>query len=84
MSKSKSTPLPKDFKLETALAELETLAAKLEDGELPLETALTEFERGIALTRQCQQALEAAEQQVKILLQRDGESELADFDAPDE
>ncbi|HBT32888.1 MAG TPA: exodeoxyribonuclease VII small subunit [Pusillimonas sp.] len=64
--KSKDTaPLPEDF--ETALAQLETLVAKMEDGEMPLEQSLAAYERGVALSKRCQSLLDAAEQQVKVL-----------------
>lgn len=75
MTKSKK---PLDF--EAALAELEKLVDKMEAGEAPLEDSLRDFERGIELTRTCQQALEAAEQKVQILLQQDSEAEPQDFD----
>lgn len=58
-------PLPQDF--ETALAELESLVAAMEDGSLPLEQSLTAYRRGVALTRVCQERLAQAEQQVKVL-----------------
>ena len=63
MSKKKNeTP---DF--EAALAELEGLVQRMEGGELSLEDSLQEFERGVQLTRICQDALKAAEQRVKTL-----------------
>ncbi len=40
---------------------------RLESGELPLEDALNEFERGVQLARQGQQKLQQAEQRVQIL-----------------
>jgi exodeoxyribonuclease VII small subunit len=52
---------------EDSLAELEALVERMESGDLSLEESLTAFERGIALTRSCQQALQAAEQKVEIL-----------------
>jgi exodeoxyribonuclease VII small subunit len=55
-------------KLEDTLVELEQLVARLEEGELPLDKALKEFERGIKLTRQCQSVLKDAEQKISILL----------------
>ena len=67
--KSKSK-LP-DF--EQSLTELEALVAKLEQGDVPLEEALKTFERGVALTRQCQTALRTAQQKVEVLLTRNGE-----------
>ena len=66
---------PLDF--ETALAELETLVEQLESGELPLEESLKAFEKGIALTRQCQESLKAAELKVKELTESD---ELVDLE----
>ena len=54
--------------LERSLADLEALVERLESGDLSLEQALAEFERGVALTRLCQNALKDAEQKVEILL----------------
>ena len=55
-------------KLEQTLEDLEQLVEKLEEGEMPLNQALKEFERGIKLTRQCQSALKDAEQKIEILM----------------
>ena len=57
---------------ERSLAELEALVEHLEQGDLPLDDALKSFERGVALTRQCQGALKAAQQKVEILLNNAG------------
>jgi exodeoxyribonuclease VII small subunit len=51
-------------KLEKSLEELEALVVRLEGGDLSLEDALKEFERGVKLTRECQAALKDAEQKV--------------------
>jgi exodeoxyribonuclease VII small subunit len=72
----KKEKLP-DF--EHSLSELETLVAKLEHGDVPLEDALKTFERGVALTRQCQAALRTAQQKVEVLLSRNGTEEVAAF-----
>ena len=53
---------------ESALNELEDVVTRLEKGELTLEQSLQYFERGVALTRHCQNALQAAEQKVETLL----------------
>jgi len=60
-------------KLEQTLEELEQLVERLEDGEMPLDQALREFERGIKLTRQCQSVLKDAETRIEILLAESGE-----------
>jgi len=53
---------------ERALGELEGLVARMEEGELSLDDSLSAFERGIALYRQCQTALDRAELKVRQLL----------------
>ena len=59
--------IPSELSFEQALAELEKIVKKMESGELPLEQALTTHKRGLELARFCQQRLEAAQQQVKVL-----------------
>lgn len=62
------------------MQELETLVESLERGEQPLEASLQSFERGVALTRICQQALDEAEQKVRILSGQQPESSLEPFE----
>ena len=66
-------PAPPAF--EEALTELESIVDALERGDLTLEQSLDAFERGVGLTRTCQQALEAAEQRVRILTDARAEPE---------
>ena len=69
---------------EAALAELESIVARLEQGELPLEESLRQFERGVVLTRLCQKALSQAEQKIRVLAKGpDGELREQDFEAPE-
>ncbi len=56
-----------DLPFEAALAALEDIVAQMEGGDLSLDESLAAFERGVALTRQCQQALQAAELKVQAL-----------------
>lgn len=58
----------KDF--EAAIAELETIVKKLEEGDLPLETSLQLYERGVQLSRFCHARLEEAERRIEILNER--------------
>ncbi|MBC3764545.1 exodeoxyribonuclease VII small subunit [Neptunicella marina] len=67
---------------EQSLQELESIVNQMEQGDLELDQALKQFERGIHLARQSQQKLTAAEQKVKILLEQQGQEDLFDFDAP--
>jgi len=64
---------------EKSLKELEALVAKMEQGNLSLEESLQHFERGIQLTRACQQALKEAEQKVEILLKKSGQDDIVPF-----
>jgi exodeoxyribonuclease VII small subunit len=52
---------------ESALAELETIVARMEDGQLTLEQSLAAYKRGAELLKLCQVQLADAQQQVKIL-----------------
>ena len=70
---------PQSPQFEQALAELEYLVERLERGDLPLEEALSTFERGVELTRHCQNSLKAAQQRVEILLKRNGRQEAEPF-----
>jgi len=67
---------------ETSLQQLEQIVTRLESGDLPLEEALNEFERGVQLARTGQQKLQQAEQRVQILLSDDKDAELSPF-SPD-
>jgi exodeoxyribonuclease VII small subunit len=69
---------------EAALAELEALVARLEGGDLPLDEALKTFERGVELTRLCQQSLKSAQQKVEILLKRGSGADIEPFSVADE
>ncbi len=65
---------------EAALDELEKLVARMEEGDLPLEETLKQFERGMELTRQCQKALADAEQKVDILVEKSGQTVVEPFE----
>jgi exodeoxyribonuclease VII small subunit len=58
---------------ESSLAALEKIVRELERGELPLEKSLELFERGVKLSRECQERLQEAERRIEVLLQRDGD-----------
>lgn len=80
---SKETAVSTESKIknfEKNLSTLEKLVEALESGDLSLEQSLNQFEKGVKMTRECQAALEAAEQKVEMLVARNGEIELVDFD----
>ena len=70
----------KKLDYEAAVTELESLVKRLEQGEVSLEESLKIYEDGVLLTRDCQEALQAAEQKVQMLLQQSGQTTLVDFD----
>ncbi len=62
------------------MAELESLVETMEQGDLSLEESLKSFERGVLLTRTCQQALKEAEQKIQILSNNTPDAELESFE----
>jgi exodeoxyribonuclease VII small subunit len=62
---SPAEPLPASY--EAALQELESLVARLESGQLPLDELLGQYRRGAALLAFCRGRLDAVAQQVKVL-----------------
>lgn len=68
MAKStKSSTADQHPSFEEALAELETIVARMESGKLTLEQSLEAHRRGIELAQHCQSVLTRAQQQVKVL-----------------
>ena len=72
-----STDADETINFETSLRKLEALVGKMESGELSLEESLSAFEHGVALSRRCQAALQAAELRVKALTQEGEEVDLS-------
>ena len=61
-------PTIKDF--ESAIAELDTIVKRMEEGDLTLEKSMELYERGLQLSRFCHTTLEAAERRIEILNER--------------
>lgn len=74
---AKSQPKPPSF--EQTLKELENIVSNLEMGNLPLDEALNEFEKGVKLAKNGQIQLQKAEQRIQILLTESNDAELTDF-----
>jgi len=70
---------PENMLYEEATSELENIVNHLEGGDLPLEEALKQFERGISLARSNNQKLQNAQQQVNILIHQDEHAPLQEF-----
>ena len=73
-------PAKKSINFEQSMAELEKLVEEMEAGELSMEDMLKRFEKGIALTTDCQKALQQAELKVKELVEKNGKILEKDFE----
>jgi exodeoxyribonuclease VII small subunit len=69
----KKSPPPEGLTFEQAMARLEEIVEKLDQGDLPLEAALALFQEGNALREACERKLAEAEASVEELLQPAGE-----------
>ncbi len=65
---------------EEALARLEDIAQQLEDGDLPLEKAISLSEEGLRLSELCEKQLTRAEGKIQQLVERMGRAELEPLD----
>lgn len=63
------------FDFEKSLQELQQLINTMEQGNLPLEESLKNFERGVQLIRECQTTLKNAEQKVQVYLEKENKLE---------
>ncbi len=70
---------PENMTFEATLSELDSIVVQLESGDLALEEALKSFERGISLAREGQSKLTQAEQRISILMEKDDNAPLSDF-----
>lgn len=59
---------------EKAINELQAIVERLERGEQSLEASLKDYERGVALEKQCQQALDQAEHRIRMIEQGNGDA----------
>lgn len=57
----------RSIKFEKALDDLEQLVESMEEGDLTLDASLKAFEKGVKLSRECQLALQQAEQTIQML-----------------
>jgi len=85
MNHHSQDPSLEKLSFEEAFHELEAVVQQLEGGDLPLEEAITLYERGMALAGRCSLALDAAELRVQQLAVAEGQQQMGlflDEDAP--
>ncbi len=64
---------------EEAMGKLEEVVEKLEQGDVPLEEAITMFQEGMSLSKLCHDKLKTVEKQMDRILHENGEVELTTF-----
>lgn len=74
----KDTKALENLKFEEAMQQLEQIVAQLEQGDVPLEEALEQFQKGVALSKLCKDKLENAETTLTKIVNENGEETLFD------
>ena len=64
--------MSKEKKFEENLADLEVIVQKLENGDVALEEAISEFQKGMQLSKELQKTLDQAEKPLVKVMQADG------------
>ena len=64
--------MSKEKKFEENLADLEVIVQKLENGDVALEEAISEFQKGMQLSKELQKTLDQAEKTLVKVMQADG------------
>lgn len=77
MTKKEQTEL-ENLKFEEAMQQLEQIVAQLEQGDVPLEEALEQFQKGVTLSKFCKDKLENAETTLTKIVNENGEETLFD------
>ncbi|WP_433946353.1 exodeoxyribonuclease VII small subunit [Paenibacillus sp. SN-8-1] len=72
----------KDINFEEAMSQLEEIVSRLEHGDVPLETAIDLFQRGMQLSQLCGQKLAQVERKIEMIVETDGEITKKPFEAP--
>ena len=76
--------MKKTLTFEEAMLSLEDIVKKLENGGLSLDESLKSFEEAVSLVKFCNEKIEAAEQKVKMLIEKsDGTVTDVPFDVDD-
>ncbi|MER2063736.1 MAG: exodeoxyribonuclease VII small subunit [Alkalibacterium sp.] len=68
--------MDKEKTFDEAMKELETIVQKLEQGDVPLEEALDQFQEGIKLSRYCKSIVEDAEKTVTKMVNENGTEQI--------
>lgn len=72
----------KTLSFEEAMEQLETIVDRLEEGDVPLEEAISIYKNGMELSKLCHEKLKGVEEQLTEILTSDGQKEA--FTVPEE
>ena len=72
--------MAEEMNFDTALKELEEIVSKLEQGDVPLEEALDQFQEGIKLSRLCKKTLQEAEETMTKIVDENGKESTLEND----
>lgn len=78
MTKKETASTLENLKFEEAMQQLEQIVAQLEQGDVPLEEALDQFQKGVALSKYCKDKLENAEKTLTKIVNENGEETIFD------
>ena len=79
--KKKTNDISK-LSFEAAIKELGSIVGKIEQGEIPLQDSLTQYERGMSLIQHCQAILKKAEKRIEKISQPEAKSQQETEDTP--
>ena len=66
----------KKLKFEEAMQQLEEIVTNLERGDVPLEEALDQFQKGVSLSKFCKETLQNVEQTLTKIVDENGNEKL--------
>ena len=79
--KKKTNDISK-LSFEAAIKELGSIVGKIEQGEIPLQDSLTQYERGMALIKHCQAILQKAEKRIEKISEAEAKTQQGEEDIP--
>lgn len=62
-----------ELSFEQALANLEEIIQRMESGEAPLDSLVTNYQNGIRMLKFCRKKIESAEMKIRKVQEKDGE-----------
>jgi exodeoxyribonuclease VII small subunit len=75
MAKSKNQNDIGKLSFEQAIKELTSIVGKIEQGEIPLQDSLTQYEKGMALIKHCRDILQQAEKRIEKISELEEKSQ---------